>query len=97
MIQFSTHDTLSRETISLPAPVHIAGLVLALPLALLLRRMSRRRWVHAGLMARVSTPIFSPDLSRQGGLVACAPRRCGVGAHNGIRRDCGIRGCRALV
>ena len=91
------HGTVLGETVSLPGPIHITRLILALPLPLLLGRMPRRRRIHAGLQARVSTPVFSPNLPRQRAFVACAPRRRCVGAHHGIGRDGWVGRGRALV
>lgn len=62
-----------RKAVALPAPEHVARLVLALLLALRLRRVPCRCWVLAclqtGIPAIFMRPVFSPDLSRQRALV----------------------------
>lgn len=86
-----------REPIPLPAPKHIASLILAL-LPLLLRRMPRRRRIHMRLHAGVRRLVLPPDRTRQRALVAHAARRRRVCAHHRIGADCRIRargaGCR---
>lgn len=87
-----------REPVALPAPVHIAGLVLALLLARRLGRVPCRRRVLAGLQARVpAVLVLSPDLPCQRALVAWRPRRRRVGRDDGVGRDGWVRRRRALA